>query len=242
MPWYFYNRDGYPVGPKSPAFIPTGALVFSPLPYTSPEPDGYLFCNGQAVLKNSYLDLFTEIGILYGSTLTTFTLPNFQDMFLRGINTAAGIGLGGGSATHQHTLGAHDHPVNLNHSHSSSAHQHALPVHTHTQATHKHEAGTLTVQNPSPNFNNAKLSGGPAPPDQISSSPTHKHGINVFGNSGLNGLDFSQSGSSSGVNTDPLSPALNAFTVTSSTASANELSTAETTVPPFISMSVLIKT
>lgn len=47
---------------------------------------GYLYCNGQAVSRETYANLFAKIGTTYGigDGSTTFDLPNYEDEFLRG--------------------------------------------------------------------------------------------------------------------------------------------------------------
>lgn len=52
-------------------------------------PDGYLVCNGAAVSRETYADLFAKIGTTFGSGdgSTTFTLPNLIDKFAQGSTT-----------------------------------------------------------------------------------------------------------------------------------------------------------
>lgn len=52
----------------------------------STVPAGYLVCNGSAVSRTTYADLFAAIGTMYGSGdgSTTFNLPDYRGMFLRG--------------------------------------------------------------------------------------------------------------------------------------------------------------
>lgn len=62
------------------------------LPYAgSSVPDGFLLCNGQAVSRTEYLDLFSVIGTTYGEGdgSTTFNLPNLQNKFIQGTGTNA---------------------------------------------------------------------------------------------------------------------------------------------------------
>ena len=53
-------------------------------------PNGYLPCNGSAISRTTYADLFAVIGTTYGSGdgSTTFNLPNLTDKFIQGSNTA----------------------------------------------------------------------------------------------------------------------------------------------------------
>jgi len=66
-----------------PASTPTGCVqMFA----GSTAPQGWLYCNGQAVSRTTYADLFATIGTTYGGGdgATTFNLPNFVGIFPRG--------------------------------------------------------------------------------------------------------------------------------------------------------------
>ena len=56
-------------------------------------PSGYLPCNGGAISRTTYADLFAVIGTTYGSGngSTTFNLPNLTDKFIQGSNTAGTV-------------------------------------------------------------------------------------------------------------------------------------------------------
>ena len=56
-------------------------------------PTGWLLCDGSAISRTTYADLFNIIGITYGSgdNSTTFNLPNLIDKFIQGSNTAGTI-------------------------------------------------------------------------------------------------------------------------------------------------------
>lgn len=83
--------------------VPAGAIM--DFARTSPPP-GWLECNGSAVPRSTYADLFTAIGTTWGAGdgSTTFNLP--PDRFRRGRN-AAGVAVGTLQAdqnkTHTHT-------------------------------------------------------------------------------------------------------------------------------------------
>lgn len=53
-------------------------------------PKGYLLCDGSAISRATYANLFNVIGTTYGSGdgTTTFNLPNLTDKFIQGSNTA----------------------------------------------------------------------------------------------------------------------------------------------------------
>lgn len=52
--------------------------------------DGYLICNGSAVSRTTYVELFAVIGTTYGTGdgSTTFNVPNLTDRFIQGSGTA----------------------------------------------------------------------------------------------------------------------------------------------------------
>lgn len=69
-------------------------------------PIGWLLCNGQAVSRATYSDLFTAIGITYGAGngTTTFNVPNVQNRVPVGKGTTPWTTLGGTGGEIQHTL------------------------------------------------------------------------------------------------------------------------------------------
>ena len=80
----------------------------------STAPTGYLLCNGGAVSRASYSDLFAVIGTTYGigDGSTTFNVPDLRQKFPLG-KAASGTGntLGdtGGAIDHTHSVPAHYH-------------------------------------------------------------------------------------------------------------------------------------
>jgi len=57
------------------------------LPFAAASaPSGWLLCNGAAVSRTTYAELFAAIGTTYGvgDGSTTFNVPNAQGVFLRG--------------------------------------------------------------------------------------------------------------------------------------------------------------
>lgn len=66
------------------------------------EPTGWLKCDGRAVLRNRYPDLFAVIGTTYGSGdgSTTFNLPDLTEKFPVGSGTNYAVGSTGGEKTH----------------------------------------------------------------------------------------------------------------------------------------------
>ncbi len=67
--------------------VPAGAVsAFAGTNLTTP-PTGWFFCDGSAVSRTTYAALFAAIGTAYGAGdgSTTFHLPDYRGMFLRGI-------------------------------------------------------------------------------------------------------------------------------------------------------------
>lgn len=63
--------------------IPAGTV----LPFAgSTAPEGFLFTEGQEILRNAYPSLFAAIGTTYGAGdgVTTFNLPDYREMVLVG--------------------------------------------------------------------------------------------------------------------------------------------------------------
>lgn len=75
-------------GGSSGGGTPTGTI----LAYASNGalPDGYLSCDGSAISRTTYADLFTAIGTTWGSGdgKTTFNLPSLNGYWLKGSSTA----------------------------------------------------------------------------------------------------------------------------------------------------------
>jgi microcystin-dependent protein len=95
-------------------------------------PTGWLMCDGTAVSRTTYADLFTAIGTTYGigNGSTTFNLPDLRGRAPIGVDGAAAriaasdaLGQSGGAETHTLTTGelpAHNHGVtDPGHSHSA---------------------------------------------------------------------------------------------------------------------------
>lgn len=96
----------------------------------STAPTGYLLCDGSAVSRTTYAELFAVIGTTYGSGdgSTTFNLPDLRSRVIVGAGQGTGLtnrlrGSTGGSETHTLTVNeipAHNHSVNdPGHTHTS---------------------------------------------------------------------------------------------------------------------------
>lgn len=71
-------------------FVPVGTILWSA---NATVPAGYLLCNGSAVGRTTYPELFSAIGTAFGSGdgSTTFNLPNLIDKFIEGGNSAGTV-------------------------------------------------------------------------------------------------------------------------------------------------------
>ena len=106
-------------------------------------PSGYLLCDGSAINRVTYTDLFNAIGTAHGSGdgSTTFNLPNLRNRFVVGEGTSYALAATGGSA--DATLVSHSHTVD-SHTHASG----------NLQAdNHSHSDGSLSVDGHTHNFN-----------------------------------------------------------------------------------------
>lgn len=71
------------------ALVPAGAvLAFG----GTSAPTGYLMCDGSAVSRTTYADLFAAIGTAHGNGdgSSSFNLPDYRGRFLRGVDGSAG--------------------------------------------------------------------------------------------------------------------------------------------------------
>ena len=74
---------------KPASAVPTGCIA-----HFHTVPDGWLLCNGAAVSRTTYANLFAVIGTKYGSGdgSTTFNLPNLHGRFLECTTSSSSVG------------------------------------------------------------------------------------------------------------------------------------------------------
>lgn len=104
-----------------PAAIPAGSVISLGF---STVPSGWLECDGSALDRTVYADLFAAIGETFGSGdgSTTFNIPDLRGEFIRGWDNGRGIdgGRSFGSAqadayeSHKHTGGSYVHTTVTN--------------------------------------------------------------------------------------------------------------------------------
>lgn len=106
-------------------------------------PSDMLLCDGSAVSRTTYSELFSVIGTYFGAGngSSTFNLPDFitgnkipvgKKTSVASINE---LGKSGGSLSHSHTGGAHQH--SFTHTHTTPTHSHTYN-HSHTMGNHTH--------------------------------------------------------------------------------------------------------
>lgn len=91
----------------------------------SSAPTGWLFCDGSAVSRTTYAALFLAIGTAHGigDGATTFNLPDYRGMFLRGFDGGRGVDSGRVFASFQDDLiESHGHGVTV----TDPGHLHSL--------------------------------------------------------------------------------------------------------------------
>lgn len=107
-------------------------------------PDNYLVCDGAAVSRTDYADLYSVIGDRYGSGdgSTTFNVPNLSGLTTLGTDATYALGAVGGEAEHQllvseiashvHEVPQHGHGNNIVAKTPSLAHTITQPVEKYT--------------------------------------------------------------------------------------------------------------
>lgn len=98
--------------------MPVGAII----PFTgSTVPEGWLLCDGSAVSRTDYSELFDVIGTTYGAGdgSTTFALPSLTDRAALGVSSGYALASTGGAETvtidaakmpdHYHVIPEHGH-------------------------------------------------------------------------------------------------------------------------------------
>jgi len=147
--------------PTAEAFIPAGILT--PFAGTS-APDGWIICDGDAISRTTFADLFDVIGTTYGAGdgSTTFNIPDLRSRVPIGKGTTVnntlgstdGVAEGDRSLTHNHnvTITGHFHDMsgagstlstNIAHAHASSSVSGTITISTY-DLSHSHGGTTGT--------------------------------------------------------------------------------------------------
>lgn len=219
-------------------------------------PSNWVVCDGSAISRTTYADLYSALGNTFGAGdgTTTFNIPNLQDKFVVGAGNSYSRGATGGANTvdssHTHTVNAHTHSI-AQHYHTVNSHRHLVDSHTHSIPSHAHNSGTYSAaiylstsgvywnrqaRAFTPNLKNALWGGDTAYSTSVSYS------TDVQGSSGAWG---GTSGSSAPY-TDYQSPTTNyagaTSTGSSSPGTGSGGSTALENRPPYVGLFYVIKT
>jgi microcystin-dependent protein len=81
------NDNGTLIWNGGAVSVPAGTVIAYA---ANSAPNGFLICNGAAVSRTTYANLFAVIGTTYGTGngSTTFNVPNLTDKFIQGSGTA----------------------------------------------------------------------------------------------------------------------------------------------------------
>lgn len=181
----FGVKDGISVSsdavPGGFDLIPPGVMM----PYAgSTAPDGWLLCDGSAISRTTYANLFAVLSTTFGSGngTSTFNIPNTSGRTIVGAGTGARDGesgtgaISGGTALTARALGAWTGKE------SNTIASTNLPPHTHGVNSHAH-LFTITSSSPSsggPSSNATSTEsagiGSPSPSGTASTSISHSHG------------------------------------------------------------------
>ena len=138
-------------GGSAAGAYPTGTVLWWP---STSAPSGWRLCNGGAISRTTFADLFAVIGTTFGSgdNSSTFNIPDIDgDKFIRGWGSSGGIDPGRsfgsnqnadvGNHGHNSTThnGPHSHTVNCNA--SNAPHNHGFSV-GGANMPHQHNANT----------------------------------------------------------------------------------------------------
>lgn len=106
----------------------------------SSAPTGWLKCNGAAISRTVYADLFARIGTNFGGGdgVSTFNLPDYRGEFLRGLDDGRGLDVG-------RTINSIQAGQVLSHAHGASADSQGWHGHsgvTYAAGNHAHSGST----------------------------------------------------------------------------------------------------
>ena len=125
-----------------PQAVPTGSVH---LMATTTAPSGYLKCNGAAVSRTTYADLFAIVGTTWGEGdgSSTFQLPDLRGEFVRGWDDSRGVDSGRSFASSQS-----DQNKQHNHGVTDPGHNHGIndPGHIHQVQYSNSDSGDGVIE------------------------------------------------------------------------------------------------
>lgn len=193
------RRDNVNIGERVATSTPAGVMA----PFAgSTAPGGWLICDGSAVSRAQYSDLFASIGVAWGNGdgSTTFNLPDLRGRVPVGRNAGTFSSLAGTGGVESVTLSAaqsglpsHSHGVSAgigsggSHSHSASAdsqgnHNHTVNqtyLQSLTYGTAANGGGTTIVNGGGSSSPTTNTNGSHTHNVSVGSAGDHTHGISV---------------------------------------------------------------
>jgi len=109
---------------EQPTVMPVGAVIMHA---ANVIPDKWLICDGAAISRATYADLFAIIGIDYGAGngTTTFNIPDWRGYSPMGAAGTFGLGVGAVIGEYEHTLTVGEMPTH-NHGVNDPGHSHRI--------------------------------------------------------------------------------------------------------------------
>ncbi len=137
----------------------------------STSPSGWLECDGSAISRTTYADLFAVIGTTFGSGdgSTTFNLPDLRGEFIRGWDNGRGVDA-------SRAFGSNQSDQNRSHTHTATINN--AGAHTHNSGLYRNSG----VDDGLPNH--YLLDGTLTDPIVTSSSGDHTHTITIDNDGG----------------------------------------------------------
>lgn len=111
--------------PQDTALVPTGTVMS--FAGTS-APTGYIFCDGAAISRTTFRNLFAAIAITHGQGdgSTTFNIPDYRGRFLRGVDGTAARDPDSASRTAMNTGGNTANNIGSVQGHQYASHNHGI--------------------------------------------------------------------------------------------------------------------
>ena len=151
----------------------SGIIVYFP---QNVPPAGFMVCDGSAVSRTTYANLFDRIGTRWGAGngTTTFNLPDLRGEFIRGWDSGRGI-------NPSRTFGSVEMSQNLAHTHGASSSTAGEHTHTSTMGNagaHTHDYYRAPVNHPGGAEGGSRESNGNRI-EQTGSSGAHTHTLTI---------------------------------------------------------------
>lgn len=201
MPWTFYTSAGVAkTGEYLGSEFPIGTITQTA---ATAAGTGWLFCDGSSLVRATYPELFTAIGVTYGSASgSTFTLPDLRGRVPVGAGTGSGLtarvlGVSGGVETTPNVVPAHDHSMSATTGTESADHSHSGGT-AGASVNHSH---TFTAGGAGAPYTVAPLLSGTTGANQIGTgghSADHSHSFTTGGRSAAHTHSFSGTTGSTG--------------------------------------------